>query len=77
MNDDIVKLDTICEDYFGLSVNVANRKAALSLLPIPAFRLSGRKGPLFVRKADLAALVERRADEASRIQAKMVSVGAV
>ena len=53
---DLLLLNTVCAEYFGLSERIAQRKASLGLLPIPAFRLTGtRKGPLYVRKVDLDA----------------------
>ena len=48
--NDLIYPSEVCEQYFGLSERIAQRKASLGLLPIPAFRLSGtRKGPLYVR----------------------------
>lgn len=56
--DGIVELSEVCKRYFGLSPRIAQRKAIAGTLPVKAFRMSGgRRGPLFVRKADLEALV--------------------
>lgn len=41
--NDLIYLSEVCEQYFGLSERIAQRKASLGLLPIPAFRLSGTR----------------------------------
>ncbi len=72
--NDLVKLSEVCSAW-GLSERVAKRKAALGLLPAPAFRLAGtQKGPWFVRKSDLEALAEREAEKASKLHKQMQSV---
>lgn len=66
MKDDLIPLDTICEQYFGLSPKGARQKAVHGLLPIPAFRLTaGRRGPMFVNKGDLEQLIESRRSQAA------------
>lgn len=78
MNDDLIYLSEVCEQYFGLSERIAQRKASLGLLPIPAFRLSGtRKGPLYIRKSDLDAHVQRQIDKATALNSKMREAGLV
>ena len=70
--NDLIYLSEICEQCFGLSERIAQRKAALGLLPIPAFRLSGtRKGPLYVRQSDLDAHVQRQVDKATELNSRM------
>ena len=72
---EIQRLDEVCERLFGLKPEWARRKAVLGTLPVPAFRLNeSRKGPFFVRKADLDALVEKRAASAGKINRQMLSV---
>jgi len=78
MNQELLLLAGVCEEYFGLSERVANRKASLGLLPIPAFRLSGtRKGALYVRKVDLDAHVQRQIEKAAALNEKMRRAGLV
>ena len=75
---DLLLLNTVCAEYFGITERIAQRKASMGLLPIPAFRLSGtRKGPLYVRKADLDAHVNRQAEKASRLNSAMQNAGLV
>lgn len=62
-NDDLVRLDEICVQYFGLSYPVARRMASKNELPVQAFRLrDSQKAPLMVRKSDLTAYVNGRAN---------------
>lgn len=76
--NDLQPLSEICEQYFGLTERIAQRKAALGMLPVPAFRLSGtRKGPLYVRKADLESHIERQIEKASALNSKMRRAGLV
>jgi hypothetical protein len=78
MSEELTLLSTICEEYFGLSDRVAQRKASCGLLPIPAFRLSGtRKGPLYIRKSDLDAHVQRQIEKATQLNSRMKSAGLV
>ncbi len=75
---DLLLLSTVCAEYFGLSERIAQRKASMGLLPVPAFRLSGtRKGPLYIRKADLDAHVMRQVERATRLNSNMQKAGLV
>lgn len=72
---DLIKLDDICTELFGIKPIIARRKAALGLLPVPAFRLNeARKGPFLVRKSDIDALIERRAASAETMHKQMSKV---
>lgn len=77
MDKELLKLEDICEKYFGVSPRIARHKAALGTLPIPAFRLtnSGR-GPLFVDKEALDTWVEDRIAKASKLHKQMAAVAA-
>lgn len=76
--DDLVPLDDIAQQFFNVTPKIARRKAALNILPVPAFRINGsRKGPLYVKRIDLEAMVQRRYDEAKASNARMVAAGAV
>lgn len=78
LDEELVKLDDIAQKFFNVSPNIARRKAALNALPVPAFRINGgRKGPLFVRKADLDQLLKERFSEAQRQHREMQLAGAV
>lgn len=75
--DDLLLLSDVCKDL-GVSDLVARRKASLGTLPIPAFRVSGtRKGPLYVRKVDFDAHVQRQYAEAAELNQKMRRAGLV
>ena len=72
---DLIKLDDICTELFGIKPVIARRKAVLGQLPVPAFRLNdARKGPFLVRKSDIDALIQKRHGDASKLLAKMESV---
>jgi hypothetical protein len=78
MNEDIIKLEDVCDKYFTLSYKQARRKGTNGLLPIPVFRLSGtRKGPLYLRKGDLDAWVADRIAQAEKLNSRMRTAGAV
>ena len=78
MSEELLLLAGVCEEYFGLSERVANRKASLGLLPIPAFRLSGtREGALYVRKVDLDAHIQRQIEKAIQLNSRMRHAGLV
>lgn len=56
-----VRLELVCEDYFGLSIEEAMRRAARNELPVPVFRLNNsRKAPLMVSCADLGAHIDKQ-----------------
>lgn len=70
-----IRLEEVAQEYFGLSVPVAKRKAALYLLPVPAFRLNNStKGPLFINKDSLQQYVESRENHAKQMHEKMAMV---
>lgn len=78
LTQDLIPLEDVCEKMFNVNITVARRKAALNTLPVPAFRISNsRKGPLYVRKTDLAALLEARYKKAHGAQQRMEAAGAV
>lgn len=73
--DDLVKLEDIAEEYFGLSVVIAKRKASFNTLPVPAFRLSDTgRGPLFVTRQSLEAYVDNRVKAAAKEHRQLNSV---
>ena len=64
---EVIRLEAICDLYFGVGIKNARQLAALNLLPIATFRArASAKAPLLVRAADLAALIDEAADKANR-----------
>ncbi|MCG8991781.1 pyocin activator PrtN family protein [Laribacter hongkongensis] len=63
----LIKLEDICEDYFGLSKGEARKRANLNTLPIPTVRMAdSNKSPILVHVDDLAKHIDeqrRRATE--------------
>ena len=75
---ELVLLDDVAEKFFNVTPKIARRKAATNTLPVPAFRINGsRKGPLYVRKADLEDLLKRRYAAAKKSNQRMLAAGAV
>ena len=77
MGTELIKLNTICEEYFNVSPRIARHKAAIGTLPIPAFRLtnSGR-GPLFVSREALDTWIADRIAKATKLHKDMAEVAA-
>ena len=72
LDDNLIRLDDIARDIFGLSLMVARRRAADGLLPIPAFRLSGsRKGVLFVTRESLEKYKQGKIADAIKLHKAM------
>lgn len=75
MMNNLIKLDDICEEYFNMQPIFARRKAAMGILPVPAFRLTDTgRGPWFVEPTSLQNYVENRMSEASKLHRKMAGV---
>ena len=54
-----VKLEEICDEFFGMGKDKAYQRAALNELPIPTFRASdSQKAPIMVHVDDLAKLLD-------------------
>lgn len=54
-----VKLDDICEEFFGLGRDKAYQRAALNELPVPTFRaIDSQKAPRLVHLEDLARFLD-------------------
>lgn len=61
----LVRLEDICDRYFGIAYDTARSKAALNQLPVPTWRLiDSQKAPLMVRLSDLAAHIDSTAEAA-------------
>ncbi|MDR2331907.1 MAG: pyocin activator PrtN family protein [Burkholderiaceae bacterium] len=75
LGSDLLALDEIAESVFNLTIRCAKRKAATHTLPVPAFRINGtRKGPLYVRKADIDEYVNEIVTKTAEQHKKMQSV---
>ena len=62
-----VKLEDICEEFFGMTKTTAYQRAAVMDLPVPTFRGgSGQKAPRLVHVDDLAAYLDRQRAAAKR-----------
>jgi hypothetical protein len=78
IEQELVLLDDVAEKFFNVTPKIARRKAATNTLPIPAFRINGsRKGPIYVRREDLEALLKRRYDSAKASNQRMLAAAAV
>ena len=62
-----IPLSVVCEEYFGLSIQEANRAASLNRLPIPTFRVgTSQRAPRMVHVEDLAALIDKQRQSAMK-----------
>ena len=60
----VVRLSSICEEYFGLAYEDAVRQNFWHTLPVPAWTASpSRQAPLLVHISDLAKFVDSKAKE--------------
>lgn len=69
-----VSLDSISEQYFGMSHRTAQAKATAGQLPVPAFRAS-QKSPYQVHLADLASYIDTKRTEAKERTSLMAITG--
>lgn len=67
-----VSLDSISEQYFGLSNGTARAHATAGRLPVPAFRAS-QKSPYQVHLSDLAIYIDSKRSEAQE-RVKLMSL---
>ncbi|GFE87811.1 pyocin activator PrtN family protein [Steroidobacter agaridevorans] len=61
-----IPLQKVAPKYFGLSEDEARRRAPTGLLPCRVFRLGSQKAPWLVSATDLAELIDKQRDRASR-----------
>lgn len=77
MIDDLIPLSEVCEKYWGLSLRIAMRRAAMGTLPVPAFRLNNmRKGPVFVHREELEKWAEKQRAAATTLHRHMTKATA-
>lgn len=56
-----VKLEDICDEFFGMARDKAYQKASLNELPVPTFRASeSQKAPRLVHVDDLAHYLDQQ-----------------
>jgi hypothetical protein len=74
-HEDLVPLEEVAEQYFGINSATAKRKAALCDLPVPAFRLSDNgRGPLFVTRESLEKYISKQIEAAAKLHRQLSSV---
>jgi hypothetical protein len=61
-----IPLRRVAPKYFGLSVDEAKRRAPGKSLPCRVFRLGGQKSPWLVSASDLAELIDKERERATR-----------
>lgn len=72
LGENMIPLNEIAVPVFNITPRIAQRKAALHTLPIPAFRIGGTKrGPMYVLREDLEKWVKSRAERAREQHRKM------
>lgn len=55
----VVRLEEVCDKYFGLNYCSAKKKASKHALPIPTFKLGdSQKSPYLVNLEDLASYID-------------------
>jgi len=58
--DKLIKLEDVCEDFFGLNYDTAKKRANDHALPLPAFRIGkSQKLPFVIDIDDLAQHIEK------------------
>ena len=73
INQTLLRLDDIAEQYFNITPLIAKRKVALGILPIPAFRMTDTgRGPLFVTQESLQSYVDKRIQAAVKLHGRMM-----
>ncbi|MCW7553285.1 pyocin activator PrtN family protein [Endozoicomonas gorgoniicola] len=56
-----VRLEEVCDEFFGLCEKKAKAAAASQQLPVPVVRLTeSRKSPMMIRLSDLASFLDSR-----------------
>lgn len=59
-----VRLEDICQEFFGLCEKKAKEAAASQRLPVPVVRMTAsRKSPMMIKLSDLAEYLDSRHEE--------------
>lgn len=59
-----IPLEKVCEQYFGLTLKTAERKANSHNLPVPFYKKHGQKSKFYCRSIDWAEYIDRQAEQA-------------
>lgn len=62
--DTNIPLEKCCAEYFGIDVKKANERACLQDLPVPTYKLGGKRSPWFVSAEKLAEYIDKKKREA-------------
>lgn len=62
--DTNIPLESCCETFFGVAPRKANERACLQDLPVPTYKLGGRRSPWFVDAKLLADYIDKKKIEA-------------
>lgn len=61
--DTNIPLDS-CADFFGVAPPKANERACLQDLPVPAYKLGGKRSPWYIDAKTLAEYIDKKKAEA-------------
>ncbi len=65
-HEKVIRLEDICDRYFGLNYETAKKQAKIKALPMATFRLgNSQKQPLLINISDLAHHIDKIAAEAT------------
>ena len=63
----VVKLEDICEEYFGITYRTAMIKVNSGEFPVPTFRQEdSQRSPILIHVDDLADYIDKRLSEARK-----------
>ena len=60
-----IPLEKLCEEHFGMTLGVANRRAGAHQLPVPFYKKAGKSG-FFCSAQEWAAYLDKQADKAKQ-----------
>ena len=70
-----VRLEDICQEFFGLCDKRAKVAAASQLLPVPVLRtMDSQKSPMMIKISDLAAYIDARHERYQKTWEKVQGV---
>lgn len=59
-----IPLEKVCKPFFGMEPRKANEHACLQDLPVPAFKLGGKRSPWLLDAQKLAEYIDKKKLEA-------------
>ncbi len=66
-----IPLEKVCKDLFGIEPKKANERACLQDLPVPTYKLGGKRSPWMIDARRLAEYIDRKKQEAENDWRKM------